>query len=58
MGIIFPLSWSGRIVLILIAVALGLIFWGMMKPDLFKRIFRKGDSSALLKGNDEAKMKR
>jgi hypothetical protein len=29
--VIFPLSWPGKIVLMLIAVVLGIIFWKMMK---------------------------
>jgi cytoskeletal protein RodZ len=29
--VIFPLSWYGKIVLILIAIMLGIILWKMMK---------------------------
>jgi len=37
--IIFPLSIPGKIVLILIAIIIGLIFWGMMRPEMFRKWF-------------------
>ena len=37
--IIFPLSWPGKVVLILIMIIIGLIFWGMMRPEMFRRWF-------------------
>ena len=39
--IIFPLSIPAKIVLVLIAVMLGLIFYGMCKPEFLKKLFRK-----------------
>ena len=41
MGAIFPLSTSGRIILILIAVVIGLI-WSMFQfPDFWRRLYKK-----------------
>jgi len=40
--IIFPLSIPGKIVLILVMIVLGLIFYGMMRPGFFQKLFRKG----------------
>jgi uncharacterized protein YneF (UPF0154 family) len=40
-GIIFPLSWPARIVFILIAIVLGLIFWMVYKPELWRKWLRK-----------------
>jgi hypothetical protein len=39
--VIFPLSWPGKIVLILIALMLGFIFWMMMSPERAKKWFGK-----------------
>lgn len=39
--IIFPLSPLGKVVLILVAVVLGLIFWALWYPESFKKIFGK-----------------
>ncbi len=36
--VIFPLSWPGKVVLILIALALGLVYLMMSKPELWKKI--------------------
>jgi hypothetical protein len=41
--IIFPLSMPGRIVLVLIAIFLGLIFWMLWKPEFWRRVFKKKD---------------
>ena len=41
--VIFPLSWPARIVLILIAIVLGLIFWMMVKPEFWRRVWGKKD---------------
>jgi hypothetical protein len=38
---VFPLSIAGKIVLILIAIALGIIWYGLRKPEFFKKLFRK-----------------
>jgi len=38
MGLIFPLSGIGRFVLVLIAVAVGMIWWALAYPESFKRI--------------------
>lgn len=38
MGVIFPLSVPGRIVLVLIAVMLGVICWGLWFPEKFKAV--------------------
>jgi|WetSurMetagenome_2_1015567.scaffolds.fasta_scaffold386447_2 hypothetical protein len=39
--IVFPLSWASKIVLILIAIVLGVIFWGMVHPGFFRKLFGK-----------------
>jgi hypothetical protein len=55
---IFPLSIPGKIVLILIAIMLGLIFWMMSKPEhwswLFKRLraHNKDKDLKVVKKND------
>lgn len=41
--IIFPLSVPGKIVLVLVAIVLGLIFAMMQWPEFFKKHFRKGE---------------
>jgi len=38
---IFPLSILGKIVLVIIAIVLGLIFWMMSKPEAWRRRFKK-----------------
>ncbi len=49
---IFPLSWPAKIVLMLIAVMIGLI-WSMMQyPEWWKRRIRRGSQSKLLKALD------
>jgi hypothetical protein len=40
MGVIFPLSSGGRIVFVLIAAVLGLIFCMLMWPDKFRWVFK------------------
>lgn len=47
---IFPLSVGGKVVLILIAIILGLIWAAMTWPDKFKRIFRRGKSEVVKEG--------
>lgn len=39
--IIFPLSWPGKVVLILIAIVLGLIFSMIQWPQFWKNLMRK-----------------
>jgi lauroyl/myristoyl acyltransferase len=41
MGVIFPLSGAGRVVLIVIAIALGCILWMMMKPEHWEWLFKR-----------------
>lgn len=41
MGVIFPLSPLGKVILILIAIALGVIFSMLQWPDWWKKHFRK-----------------
>jgi hypothetical protein len=41
MGMVFPLSTGGRIVLILIAVAVGVICWMMYRPQDWKWLHKK-----------------
>jgi hypothetical protein len=41
MGVIFPLSTLGRIVLFIIAIVLGCILWMMMKPEHWEWLFAK-----------------
>ena len=49
MGVIFPLSIPGKIVLTLIAISLGII-WSMLQfPSFWKKRFREGSDSKLLK---------
>jgi hypothetical protein len=38
MGVIFPLSWPGKIVLMLIAVMLGLIWSMLMWPGAWRKL--------------------
>ena len=40
MGLIFPLTTAGRIVLVLIAIVLGLVFGMLTWPDKFRWIFK------------------
>ena len=39
--IIFPLSWPGKIVLILVAIALGLIWSMLMWPAAWRKLLRR-----------------
>jgi chromate transport protein ChrA len=43
--VIFPLSWPGKIVLILIAIALGLIYWMLAKPEHWTWMRKKKDDA-------------
>lgn len=53
--IIFPLSWLGKIVLIIIAVFLGMI-WSMLQwPDWWIKRLRKNSKSKFLKELKEKK---
>ena len=36
--VIFPLSWPGKIALMLIALALGLTYLMMSRPDLWRKV--------------------
>lgn len=50
--VIFPLSVPGKIVLMLIAILLGLI-WSMLQfPGMWKRLMRKGGQSRFYKAMD------
>lgn len=52
--IIFPLSVPGKIVLILIAIVLGLIFSMLWFPQTWRKIF-KNENLFKFKKNDEQK---
>jgi len=41
MGVIFPLSPIGKLVLILVAIALGAIWSMLVWPDKWKKLLRK-----------------
>lgn len=52
MGVIFPLSVVGKVVLIIIAITLGII-WSMLQfPAFWKRVLRKGKKSKILKDDE------
>lgn len=51
MGVIFPLSWPGKIALILIAITLGLTWWAMKNPVRFAKVM------AWFKGNKDGEKK-
>ena len=56
--IIFPLSWLGKIALMLIAIFLGLILWMLWKPERWKKFWRKGEKPKWQKQDDEIKKKK
>lgn len=51
---IFPLSWPGKLVLILIAITIGLIYWLMADPGRFGRL-RRGEKEWWKKRKDAKK---
>lgn len=44
--VIFPLSWPGKIVLMIIAIILGLMFWMVAKPEHWMWLRKKKDDDA------------
>jgi hypothetical protein len=41
MGVIFPLSVPGRIILVIIAIFLGMICWMVWKPEFWRKLIGK-----------------
>lgn len=57
MGIVFPLSWPGKVVLLLIAVVLAII-WSMLQfPMWWKKKIRGGEKSKFYKMMDNVDKK-
>lgn len=55
MGVVFPLSPAGRVVLIIIAIVIGLIWSMLMWPNWWKKVFGKSTDQPQVVVNGKAK---
>lgn len=59
MGVVFPLSWGGKVVLFIIAILLGCIWWMMVKPEhwewLFSRVRKNGKAKQVQEKDEKGK---